>query len=192
MRRHTLCSALLFVGVALLAACGESNPAGNRAPRELSQAPRHGATRITAGECTTPTTLLALADSVFGAGSPDANSAKGKVLNLVHQYEIGADSAMIAQAYNIVSFTLKKNSQNPLPGQQYIVTFVNDVFCYAGLNTSITDPTSSWLIYPTDLPQIHAHSARRTPPTAVVDCARSPGRTSRKRASSVRGTARAR
>jgi hypothetical protein len=154
MRRTSLLS-VAFLGVAaLIAACGESNPAGTHALAESPIGQRRGAPVVTAGECTTLSNLLALADSAFGAGSPDANSAKGKINNLQHQLDIGDSAGLISQAYNIVSFTLKKNSQSPLPGgSAVIVRFLNAVFCYAGLSMSITDPANSFLIYPSDLPQ---------------------------------------
>ena len=159
MRRSSLLS-VASLAVALLAACGDSSRGGRLpttpgATESTANVQRRGAaTAPVPGTCSTLADLQALADAAFGAGSPDANSVHGKINNLQHQIDIGDLAAARDQAFNIVTFTLKKNSQSPLPGgSAAVVAFVNTVFCYAGLAMSITDPLNSFLIYPSDLPQ---------------------------------------
>ena len=130
-------------------------PTTPNSAEQASGVAHHGATTAPPpGTCTTLSGLMALADTVFGAGSPNVNSVVGKINNLQHQIDIGDAGATKSQAFNIVTFTLNKNSQSALPGgSAAIVRFVNAVFCYAGLALSITDPANSFLIYPSDLPQ---------------------------------------
>ncbi len=165
MRSSSLVSVAFLGVVAATAACGDSSRAGRlpTTPGSAEQATatqhRGTATAPAPGTCATLSDLQALADEVFGAGSPDANSVKGKINNLQHQLDVQDYAAAKDQAFNIVTFTLKKNSQQPLPGgAAAVVAFVNTVFCYAGLAISITDPSNSFLIYPSDLPQTLAAS----------------------------------
>lgn len=156
MRRTSLAGVALASVVALLVACGDSPTAGRlqTAGEQGVTGPRRGSPVITAGQCITLDGLLALADSAFGAGSPDANSVRGKINNIAHQLANGDSAAAREQAFSTVSFILKKHGQNPLPGgDALVVRLVNGIFCYAGLAISITDPANSFLIYPSDLPQ---------------------------------------
>ncbi len=155
MRSSAFSRVAFAVFLLTAAACGDSvTGSGVAAPGETFSHRRPTAPALTPGQCTTLDGLLALADSAFGAGSPDANSVKGKINNLQHQLDIGDTAAMVDQAFSIVSFTLKKHSQSPLPGgDALVVRLVNAVFCYAGLSMSITSPANSFLIYPSDLPQ---------------------------------------
>ena len=156
MRRTSLPGVALVCFVALIAACSDSPTAGRlpAAGEHATAGPKRGSPVITAGECITLDGLLALADSAFGAGSPDANSVRGKINNIAHQLAMGDTAAARDQAFSAVSFILKKHSQSPLPGgDAFVVQLVNGIFCYAGLAISITDPSSSFLIYPSDLPQ---------------------------------------
>ncbi|MHB1070598.1 MAG: hypothetical protein ACYC1W_12145, partial [Gemmatimonadaceae bacterium] len=156
MRRTSLPGVALVCFVALLAACSDSPTAGRlpAAGEHAVAGPKRGAPVITAGECITLDGLLALADSAFGAGSPDANSVRGKINNIAHQLAMGDTAAARDQAFSTVSFILKKHRQNPLPGgDAFVARLVNGIFCYAGLAISITDPANSFLIYPADLPQ---------------------------------------
>jgi hypothetical protein len=160
MRRTSLLSVVSLSAAVLFAACGEPSrtgllPTTPGSAEPSANAPRRGAATAPApGTCTTLSNLEALADAAYGAGSPDVNSVKGKINNLQHQIDINDVAATKSQAFNIVTFTLKKHSQSPLPGgDAAVVAFVNAVFCYAGLPISITDPANSFLIYPSDLPQ---------------------------------------
>ena len=105
--------------------------------------------------CVSFADLTALVNTVFGAGAPDANSALGKLNNIQQQVNNGDNAAAQAQAYNLVSFILKKYGQGGLPGTPaQMVSLVNGIFCFAGLSLEITDPTNSWLVYPSDAAQI--------------------------------------
>ena len=98
---------------------------------------------------------MALAAEAFGAGSPNLNSVVGKLNNLQQHLENGNLASAKQRAIDIVEFVLTKNAENDLPGSdEVLVQFVNGVFCYAGLPMQITDPSSSFLVYPADEPQV--------------------------------------
>lgn len=140
----------------LLAACGPDsalvspNPADSAGPGSPQRA-----TAPTPGTCTTPENLLALVDTVFGTGSPNYNSARGKTDNLIKQVRDGNLPAAQDQAYNIVEFVLKLWRGKGLEGtEEQTLRLINAVYCYAGVATTASDADNSWLIYPTDLPQV--------------------------------------
>ncbi|AHG91673.1 hypothetical protein J421_4136 [Gemmatirosa kalamazoonensis] len=142
--------ASLVCVVALLSACRDT--VDRRALPTAPKAPARVAT--TAGTCVTDVQLEQLVNDAFGAGSPDANSALGKVHNMEKQVADGDLAGAKAQAFNIVSFILQKNRQRPLPGGATAVTaLVNGVFCYAGLTITTSDATDAFLVYPLDPPQ---------------------------------------
>ena len=109
-----------------------------------------GASRaLTPGTCTTLSQLNALTRIVFASGGPNANSVLGKLDNLDKLLTSGKLAEAQAQARNIVSFIEKKAADGSLAGTHTQVQgLISGILCYAGL------PTDSFLIYPTDQPQI--------------------------------------
>jgi hypothetical protein len=94
---------------------------------------------------------------VFGAGSPNANSAIGKLSNLNSQLQHGDTAGAQAQAQNLVSFIQTKAQQGGLPGTPaQIQALIGGVQCFAGLSANDT-----FLIFPSDQPQILKHSSGR-------------------------------
>lgn len=144
------------------AACGE-NPVGSR--DDATQVAR-GATINSYAYCTSADhgDLLSLAAQLFGEGSPNYNSVRGKLNNLQHQAETGNVTAKKSKAHDIIDFVLVKNAESALPGGDLIVTdaggetttvilaFVNGVYCFAGIDITLLDPNST-LIFPNDEPQ---------------------------------------
>ncbi len=98
------------------------------------------------GACTTLSALTTLANEVFGSGSPNAQSAIGKLNNLDHFVQLADTAQAQAQAQNIVSFVQMKAEQGTLPGTTaQIDEFLAGVLCYAGLspNTFLIQPTDN-------------------------------------------------
>ena len=115
--------------------------------------------RLTASNtetCTTDlNTVFELAADAFGEGSPNYNSVRGKIENLAKQIEDGNDSTAITRAHDIVDFTLTKHSESPLPGgEDAVAAFANSVYCFAGIDITVGDPSNSKLIFPLDEPQV--------------------------------------
>lgn len=152
-RRFALIPALIL---SFAAACGPDSAIVS--PNVTDGTAAGGAQRTTAptpGTCTTPENLLALVDTVFGTGSPNYNSARGKTENLIKQVRDGNYPAAKDQAYNIVGFVLKTWREKGLAGtEEQTLRLINAVYCYAGLSTSASDADNAYLIYPTDLPQV--------------------------------------
>ncbi|HKS05554.1 MAG TPA: hypothetical protein VJR92_04500 [Gemmatimonadaceae bacterium] len=152
MRRFvgsTAVAALVFA-----AACGDFNE--GTTPSQQARAPRSAsATAPVPGTCTTLPELITMTNTLFGAGSPNANSVIGKLNNLAHHVAIGNFAEAKGQAFNTVEFVLKKVATGGLPGTaQDAVNLVNGIFCFAGLSLQINDPSGSFLVYPTDEAQI--------------------------------------
>jgi hypothetical protein len=114
------------------------------------------ATASTTETCTTDlNTVLGLAADAFGAGSPNFNSVRGKIENLQLQLTNNNKAAANDRAHDIVNFTLSKNAETPLPGgEDAVAAFANSVYCFAGIDITVEDPSNSKLIFPLDLPQI--------------------------------------
>lgn len=94
-------------------------------------------------------------NDVYGAGTPDANSALGKLSNLQHQLNIGDTDAAVAQAYNLVDFTVKKYQAGTLIAtEDAVITLVNGILCFSGLGPYYTTINNSWIVNPGDPAQI--------------------------------------
>jgi hypothetical protein len=157
MRRSKFSLLVLPVAAFVVWSCTDS-PTGV-APSVRSTSTR--AATITAGACTDLAGLTQLVNNAFGAGSPDAQSVQGKVNNLNHKVvNLNDIAGAQEQAFSIVEFILRKNKQSALPGgTAAVVALVNGVFCFAGLDITITDPANSTLIFPLDAPQQLVHTS---------------------------------
>jgi hypothetical protein len=146
---------------ALVAACGDVRPSVT-APETPTLAGTPRAPRaLEPGTCTDLSTLIAQATVIFGAGSPNLNSVTGKLNNLQHQINTGNAVETAARAHDIVDFVLDKAAEGGLPGtQEQLAEFTSNVYCFAGLDIVVTDPSNSTLIFPTDDEQI-VYSADR-------------------------------
>lgn len=138
--------------VAFAAACADSPTS---APPAAT--PQAGTARrvIVPGTCTSLSTLLQQAATIFGAGSPNYNSVRGKLENLQHQIDLGNTTETKSKAHDIVDFVIGKSGEGGLPGtDEQIEEFVSGVYCFAGLDIVLTDLDNSHLIFPTDDPQV--------------------------------------
>jgi hypothetical protein len=155
-------NARLLVGFALalvIAACADGpTAAGDPIVRHRGSAP----VIIEPGTCITLAELQTLAAEVFGAGSPDYNSVRGKLDNLQHQIGLGNTVETKGKAHDIVDFVLTKNEENAFPGQESLVEFVNGVYCFAGLDITMGDPSNSHLIFPDDQEQVVVSADERS------------------------------
>ena len=129
----------LVAGLAVLAACTD-----RPAPTAPLSVFRSDAS-VTTGTCTTISNLTTLVNQVFGAGSPSANSALGKLSNMDKQLKRGAIAEAQAAARNLIRFILDKAAT--LPGAQYVPQLIASLECYVG----ISDDT--FLVFPSDQPQ---------------------------------------
>jgi len=148
-----------LIGLAVLTACGgesrtdalPTNPAQTIAPTSSGGRP---SLAVAPGTCITYAALTQAAIDAFGSGSPNVSSVLGKLNNLKNQINAGSFSAARQQGYDIIEFTVRKNSQRALGGSTtQILAFVNAVSCFSGLNVTINDLDNTYFILPTDAPQ---------------------------------------
>ena len=144
--RRAAASLAAFCVLALASACRD----GKQSLLPTDPASSGGASRaIVPGTCTTLSQLIALTNTVFASGGPNANSVLGKLDNLDKQLKKGRLAEAQAQARNIVSFIQQKAAGGGLAGTPVQVQgLINGVLCYAGL------ATDSFLIYPSDQAQV--------------------------------------
>ena len=159
MRSTRLPRVVALVGLAVLTACSTESRTGafpTTPAQTLWPAPAGGTLSLTLapGTCITFAGLTQAAYDAFGAGSPDVSSVLGKLNSLQNLINAGDFSGARQQGYNIIEFTLRKNSQRALGGSPaQILAFVNAVSCYSGLNATISDLDNTYFILPTDGPQ---------------------------------------
>jgi hypothetical protein len=148
MRRRIGSALGLLVGAVLLVSCGEDSRRLT-GPPSRPVVPDSRRSDITPGTCTTLSNLTSLVNAVFGAGSPNANSALGKLSNLDKQLQQGNLAGAQDQAQNIVLFVETKAAQGGLPGTRaQIQALISGVLCYAGLSPD------EFLILPSDDAQV--------------------------------------
>jgi hypothetical protein len=149
-RRHATLSFLLAVAT-FAVACGEA-PSGPGKDVGIVRGPGG---EIVAGTCTTVGELNTLAKAVFRTASPDVSSVLGKIKSLDQDVRKGKLASAIAGAHQIVDFTLEHFHAGRLPGTDVELTaFVNSIYCFAGIDIGIDEPTNSHLILPSDQPQV--------------------------------------
>lgn len=140
---------IVFVAVAFIASCGEA-PSSPVQPRTAQTA-----NASVPGTCATLTELNALAASVYRTASPNVSSVLGKLRSLDRDIRAGRLESAVARAHDIVDFTLAHHAAGRLPGTDEEVTaFVNTVYCFAGVDIGISEPSNTHLILPSDAPQV--------------------------------------
>lgn len=169
MRRFVSAAALLALGI-VSASCTSDEQVTGPPNAPQAQVPQ---VAPTPGTCIDYATLYDQVAALFLNGSPDQNSALGKLNNLKHQVDIGDFAKAKTQAFNLVEFIIKKYKQGALVASiADIVTAVNNIFCFSGLSITISDPGDTWIVYPTDLDQTlitHDGWAGTSLPGGVVD-----------------------
>ncbi|MEP6620724.1 MAG: hypothetical protein ABJE47_15475 [bacterium] len=101
----------------------------------------------TPGTCTTLASLIDLANSVFGPGSANANTAIGTLNSLDRTIRNGNFAEAQAQATTLITFIEQRANNLPAVHAQ-IQELIDHVRCYAGLSTEAV------LVFPTDDPQV--------------------------------------
>lgn len=153
MRRRNASFLALLAAAAFVVSC--SNDAGRGTSPTAPGQPRFSTTAAACGA--TLSSLTAMVNTVFGAGSPNASSALGKLDNLDKQLQKGNLSGAKDQALNIVAFIQLKAQQGGLPGTHaQIQMLISSVLCYAGLSPD------TFLIYPSDAAQVITHSGGKS------------------------------
>jgi hypothetical protein len=111
---------------------------------------------IVPGTCTTLSALYAKADQVFGAGGPNANSVKSKIDQIDKANKKNDRVKANDAAFNAVRFIFQKfKGPQPLAGTpEQVAKLISDIFCYAGINITISDPANSNLIDPSSTTQV--------------------------------------
>lgn len=140
---------LVFLAV-VAAACADTGPAS---PTRVSDA----SASATASCAATLSGLLGQARDLYGKDAPNYNSVRGRLENLAfflnHKNPKQREQAKL-RAHDIVDFTLEQQAAGRLSGtDEAIAKFINEVYCFAGIEIIVEDPDDTWFIYPTDLPQ---------------------------------------
>jgi hypothetical protein len=147
-RLHRFAAAVL---VTFVAACADV-PTENL-PTASMHSGRFGS--VTPGACTSLSALNSLAKALFVSGQPSAHSVIGKLKNMDQLLKRGRIADAQAKAHEIVDFTLRKNEQNALGGTDaQLEAFINAVYCYVGIDVVIEEPDNTFLVMPSDVPQV--------------------------------------
>lgn len=157
MRTHIVSRLAALLACAVMTACVDTRSSGIPTTPEPAvtgaTAPRPDLQTTSAAACTpvTAAQLVDLAVAAFGAGSPDVSSVIGKIGQLESAVLAGDYAAARQVAFNIIEFTLRKNSQRALGGSPAAITaFINAVGCYAGLNFVLDDLDGISIVQPSD------------------------------------------
>lgn len=145
MRRANLSFVVLLSVLGLVVAC--TDRPSPTAP-ELS---RQFGTSLAVGTCTTMSNLTALVTAVFGAGSPNTNSALSKLNLMDKKLQKGDLTGAIDGAKNLIAFLL--NKANELVGRDQIPALISSLECYVGITND------AFLVYPLDQPQTIVNAA---------------------------------
>ncbi len=165
----------LSAGIVVLAAC-----------RDTSVTSPTGATAITdwraasvgAAAACTPMTLAqlnALTDSVFAGGGPNANSVKSKIDQIDKAKKKGDAAKANDAAFNANRFVFQKfKGPQPLAGTSaQVARLISGIFCFAGINITISDPANSNIIDPASTTQIvkskDSTAGTRLPPGSITE-----------------------
>jgi hypothetical protein len=149
MRWTRISFALVVAASLITSACAERTPSS---PSTARAATGSSADLVCSADINN---LLAQAAVIFGAGSPNFNSVRGKLENMQHHLDNANSAEAKTRAHEIVNFVLTKYEEGGLPGTpEQVSTFLTGVYCLAGLNITVGDPSSSELIFPSDSAQI--------------------------------------
>jgi hypothetical protein len=144
----------VIVATAFVFACGDFTSEPSVPPAPTSDRMHTLASAPAAGTCTSLSALTPLVNSVFGVGTPNANSAIGKLNNIDQQIRNGNIATAKEHAFTLVEFILDKTAPGNFPGTtQQLTDLINGILCYSGLGIVITDPFNTDLVYPTDAEQ---------------------------------------
>ena len=157
MQRH-LRPVVAGILVLFAAACGE---VPTSAPAAASLQKVDATASIVPGTCTNLAELNTLAATIFTPGSsPSISSVMGKLRSLDKAVRQGRIADAKAAATEIVAFTLKKYNQGGLSGSSaQVEAFTNAILCFAGFDLEVEQPENTFLIVPSDQPQVVTNTA---------------------------------
>lgn len=135
--RRLLCCLLIAVASA---ACS-SDPAGPPPERQSSVA-------ASVVACTAdPAEIEALIIAVFN-NAPDESAGLGKWHNIRHQVEdLNNLSVAKEKVFDLVDFIVLKRAQGAITTDDATLSeLINQLFCFVGLPTNVTDPDDFWIV----------------------------------------------
>ncbi len=146
MRRY-LAAACRMLTVVLLTACADR---GTTSP-DIRVSPRFNLDPNTiACEDVPYTEITDLINTVFGAGSPDANAALGKWNNIQKQKTDGNPALVVAKTWDLIEFIVTKQKQGKLPVNDASQRLGRALFCFAGIDATLPQTSNAWVVYTSD------------------------------------------
>lgn len=97
-----------------------------------------------------PSEITGLIETVFGAGSPDANSALGKWNNIQKQKADGNLALVVEKTWDLIDFIVTKQKQNKLPANASSERLGRALFCFAGIDATLPQTSNAWVVYTSD------------------------------------------
>lgn len=175
MKRHFRSAALATsaLAVVVIAACRDG---GVTAPPSGVNAITEWRGRI-ATACT-PMTLAqlnALTDVVFSAGGPNANAVKSKIDQVDKAKKKGDRKKTDEAAFNANRLVFQKfKGPQPLAGTNaQVAQLISGIFCFAGIDITISDPANSNIIDPSATTQVVKSSdstaGTKLPPGSITE-----------------------
>ena len=143
MRQVRLCSAVMVATISAIVVSCTDRPAPTAPAAAASAMERMG--EANSSVCPSLADLTALVKTVFGAGSPNVNSALSKLNTITRKLEQGDSVGAKEHARDLITFIRQK--ANELPGRAQVQALIDAIECYAGL------PEDSFLVYPADSSQ---------------------------------------
>ena len=96
------------------------------------------------------TEIAGLINTVFGAGSPDANAALGKWNNMQKQKTDGHLALVVEKTWDLIDFIVTKQKQNKLPANEASQRLGRALFCFAGIDATLPQTSNAWVVYTSD------------------------------------------
>lgn len=94
------------------------------------------------------TEITGLIETVFGAGSPDANSALGKWNSIQQKKTAGDLASVVTKTWDLIDFIVTKQKQNKLPVNSASERLGRALFCFAGINATLPQTANAWVVFP--------------------------------------------
>ena len=107
------------------------------------------------GTCTTLSSLTTLANNVFAPTITEAGLAVHDLNTIQQQITAGDLSGAQTTAFTLTNMVVTESKQGRLIGSAADATsLTNGTLCYAGLPITTTDPKNTWVVLPSDNPQV--------------------------------------
>lgn len=172
---RTVRATALLAALFAVAACQDRG----KTPTAPSDTPEpwtpHVQANITPGTCVTLATLYAEADTVFSGGGPNSNSVKSKIDQIDKANKKGDRQKANDAAFNAVRFVLQKfRGPQPLAGTpQQVARLISHIFCFAGIDITVTDPYNTNIVDPSGGTQVVTSSDNTAgtslPPNSITE-----------------------